>query len=186
MIESDPDVLVGESFGFSGRIVDDMGNPLSTNLNFLFHGQYVETLSTNSDGQFVHEYLVPHYTEAGPNTITIQYIPEEFYLPSSSTWQLQVYHNTRIEMAEFEGVLNSTVPISGFVYDKVDRPIEGLSVRLVMDSDFPVDGVTDGNGMFSIPVHIPFGTELGYHNLTATFAGNDYYIYNSTESRIFI
>ncbi len=185
-IESDPNVLVGESFGFSGRIVDDMGNPLSTNLNFLFHGQYVETLSTNSDGQFVHEYLVPHYTEAGPNTITIQYTPEEFYLPSSSTWQLQVYHNTRIEMAEFEGVLNSTVPISGFVYDKADRPIEGLSVRLVMDSDFPVDGVTDGNGMFSIPVNIPFGTELGYHNLTATFAGNDYYIYNSTESRIFI
>jgi hypothetical protein len=89
-------------------------------------------------------------------------------------------------MAEFEGLLNSTATISGFVYDKADRPIEGLSVRLVMDSDFPADGVTDSNGRFSIPVQIPFGTELGYHNLTATFAGNDYYIYNSTESRIFV
>ena len=39
---------------------------------------------------------------------------------------------------------------------------------------------------FQVPVQIPFGTKLGYHNLTATFAGNDYYIYNSTESRIFI
>ena len=186
-IDSDPDVLVGESFGFNGRIVDDMGNPLSTDLKFLFHGQYVETLQTDGDGQFVHEYIVPHYSEAGLNTITVQYVPEGFYyLPSSSTWQLQVYHNTRIEMVESEGVLNSTTTISGFVYDKADRPVEGLSVRLIMDSNFPVDGVTDSDGMFAIPILIPFGTELGYHNLTATFAGDDYYIYNSTESRIFI
>ena len=55
-----------------------------------------------------------------------------------------------------------------------------------MDSNFPVDGVTDANGMFSVPVQILFGTELGYHNLTATFAGDEYYIHNSTESRIFV
>ncbi|MDP6908742.1 MAG: hypothetical protein QF371_04510, partial [Flavobacteriales bacterium] len=185
-IESDPDVLVGESFDFSGRIIDDMGNPMSTSLQFLFHGQYVETLQTDENGEFVHEYIVPHYSDAGPNTITVQYVPEQYYLPSSSTWQLQVYHNTRLEMAEFEGLLNSTATISGFVFDKADRPIPGLSVRLVMDSNFPTDGVTDGNGMFSIPVQIPFGTELGYHNLTATFAGDEYYIHNSTESRIFV
>ena len=185
-IESDSEVIVGESFTFNGRIVDDMGNPLSTNLNFLFQGQYVGSLETDSDGRFLHEYLVPHYTQAGSNTITVQYIAEEFYLPSSSIWQLQVFHNTRIEIGEFEGLLNSTVPVNGFVYDKADRPIEGLSVRLVMDTGFPVDGVTDANGEFIIPLQIPFGTNLGYHNLTVSFAGNDEYIDNSTESRIFV
>ena len=185
-IESDSEVIVGESFEFSGRIIDDMGNPLSTNLNFLFQGQYVEGLVTDSDGRFSHEYLVPHYTDAGSNTITVTYVAEDYYLPSSSIWQLQVFHNTRIEMNEFEALLNSTVPITGFVYDKADRPIEGLSVRLVMDSNFPIDGITDSNGEFSIPLNVPFGTELGYHNLTVTFAGNDEYIDNFTESRIFV
>ncbi len=163
-----------------------MGNPLSTNLNFLFHGQYVSSLQTDSDGRFFNEYVVPHYTEAGPNTITVQYIPEEYYLSSSSTWQLQVYHNTRIEMVEFDGLVNSTVPISGFVYDKANRPIEGLSVRLVMDSGFPIDGITDSSGQFSIPLYIPSGTFLGYHNITVSFAGNEQYIDNSTDSRIYI
>jgi len=187
MLESEKsEVTVGDSFEFSGRIVDDMGNPLSTNLNFLFHGQYVGTLVTDSDGRFSHEYLVPHYTEAGANTVTVQYVAEEFYLPSSSILMLQVFHNTRIEMGEFEGILNSTTPITGFVYDDADRPIEGLNVRLVMDSVFPIDGVTDSNGEFTIPLNIPFGTALGYHNLTITSFSTNEYIDNSTESRIFI
>ena len=187
MVESEEsEVTVGDSFEFSGRIVDDMGNPLSTNLNFLFHGQYVETLVTDSDGRFSHEYLVPHYTEAGANTVTVQYVAEEFYLPSSSILMLQVFHNTRIEMDEFEGILNSTTPITGFVYDDADRPIEGLNVRLVMDSVFPIDGVTDSNGEFTISLNVPFGTALGYHNLTLTSFSTNEYIDNSTESRIFI
>ena len=185
-IDSDSEVIVGETFAFSGRIIDDMGNPLSTNLNFLFHGQYVDSLQTDNDGRFSNEYIVPHYIEAGPNTITVQYVPEEYYFSSSSTWQLQVYHNTRIEMVEFDGLVNSTVPISGFVYDKANRPIEGLSVRLVMDSGFPVDGITDSSGQFSIPLYIPSGTSLGYHNITVSFAGNGQYIDNSTDSRIYI
>ena len=186
-------VTVGDSFVFSGRIVDDVGNPLSTNLNFLFHSQYVDTLLTDSDGRFSHEYIIPHYTEAGVNTVTVQYVAEEFYLPSSSILMVQVKHDTRIEMGEFEGLLNSTTPITGVVYDKANRPIEGLNVRLMMNSDFlpdseflPIDGVTDVNGQFSIPLDVPFGTNLGYHNLSVTFAGNDEYHLNSTESRIFI
>ena len=186
-------VTVGDSFEFSGRIVDDMGNPLSTNLNFLFHGQYVDTLITDSDGRFSYEYMIPHYTEAGSNTVTVQYVAEEFYLPSSSILMLQVKHDIRIEMGEFEGLLNSTIPVTGFVYDRADRPVEGLNVRLVMNSDFlpdseflPIDGVTNANGEFSIPLNIPFGTQLGYHNLSVTFAGDNEYHLNSTESRIFI
>ena len=187
VVESEKsEVIVGDSFEFSGRIVDDMGNPLSTNLNFLFHGQYVDTVVTDSDGRFSYVYLVPHYTEAGANTVTVQYFAEEFYLPSSSILMLQVFHNTRIEMGEFEGLLNSTTPITGFVYDDADRPIEGLSVRLVMDSVLPIDGVTDSNGEFNIPLNLPFGTELGYHNLTIISFSTDEYIDNSTESRIFI
>ena len=91
-------VTVGDSFVFSGRIVDDVGNPLSTNLNFLFHSQYVDTLLTDSDGRFSHEYIIPHYTEAGVNTVTVQYVAEEFYLPSSSILMVQVKHDTRFEM----------------------------------------------------------------------------------------
>ena len=65
---------------------------------------------------------------------------------------VQVKHDTRIEIGEFEGLLNSTTPITGVVYDKANRPIEGLNVRLMMNSDFlqdseflPIDGVTDVN-----------------------------------------
>ena len=92
VIESESDVLVGESFNFSGNIVDDMVISLDTNLNFYFHGQYVDTLETTPEGQFFYEYQVPYDAEAGSNAITVQYIAEDFYLPSSSTWALQVYH----------------------------------------------------------------------------------------------
>ena len=183
---SDSDVLVGESFNFSGRIIDDMGNPLKTNLNFLFHGIYVDDLSTDDNGNFEHTYLVPHETIAGSNTITVNYIPDEFYLPSSSTWQLQVYHNIHIEMGEFRGFLNSTVPVTGWVNDTAGRPIEGLKVKLEMEPNLRIDGVTDINGMFTIPVEIPFGMDLGYHNVTVSADSNEYYIDNSTQSRIFI
>ena len=186
VIESESDVLVGESFNFSGNIVDDMGNPLDTNLNFYFHGQYVDTLETTPEGQFFYEYQVPYDAEAGSNAITVQYIAEDFYLPSSSTWALQVYHNTRITMEDFEGLTNSTITVTGYVYDKADRPIEGIDVRVVLDEGFPVDGTTDATGQFSVDMLIPFGTELGYHNLTATFESNDMYIGNSTMSQLFV
>ena len=194
MLESDKSIVtVGDSFVFSGRIVDDMGDSLSTDLNFLFYGQYVDTLVTDGDGYYTYQYLVPHYTQAGSNTVTVQYIAEGFYLPSSSTLMIQIKHDTRIETEEFEGLLNSTIMISGTVYDKVDRPIQGLDIRLMMeasflpDSDFlPVDGTTNSDGKFSIPLNVPFGTGLGYHNFTITFAGNDEYHLNSTESRIFV
>jgi hypothetical protein len=89
-------------------------------------------------------------------------------------------------MNDFEGILDTTVPITGYAYDKADRPINNLSIRLVLDSGFPIDGVTDSNGKFSIPLPLPFGLELGNHNLTATFAGNNFYINNFTSSNIFI
>jgi protocatechuate 3,4-dioxygenase beta subunit len=185
-IESDADVIVGETFSFSGRIIDDMNEPLSTNLNFYFHGQFVDTLVTDGDGKFYYEYRVPTDSDAGPNAISVHYISEGYYRASSSTWQLQVYHNTRIVMNDFEGILDTTVPITGYAYDKADRPINNLSIRLVLDSGFPIDGVTDSNGKFSIPLPLPFGLELGNHNLTATFAGNNFYINNFTSSNIFI
>ena len=167
-------------------IIDDMNEPLSTNLNFYFHGQFVDTLVTDGDGNFYYEYKVPTDSDAGPNAISVHYISEGFYRASSSTWQLQVYHNTRIVMNDSEGILDTTVPITGYAYDKADRPISNLSIRLVLDSGFPIDGITDSNGKFSIPLPLPFGLELGNHNLTATFAGNNYYISNFTESKIHI
>ena len=185
-IESDADVIVGETFSFSGRIIDDMDDPLSTELNFYFHGQFVDTLLTDGDGKFYYEYRVPTDSDAGPNAISVHYISEGFYRASSSTWQLQVYHNTRIVMDDSEGILDTTVPIIGYAYDKADRPISNLSIRLVLDSGFPIDGTTDTNGKFTIPLPLPFGLELGNHNLTATFAGNDYYISNFTNSKIHI
>lgn len=185
-IESDKDVIVGETFSFTGRIIDDMDEPLSTELNFYFHGQFVDTLVTDGDGKFYYEYKVPTDSDAGPNAISVHYISEGFYRASSSTWQLQVYHNTRIVMDDFEGILDTTVPIVGYAYDKADRPISNLSIRLVLDSGFPIDGITDSNGKFTIPLPLPFGLELGNHNLTATFAGNDYYITNFTTSKIHI
>ena len=135
-----------------------MDNPLDTNLNFYFHGQYVDTLETTPEGQFFYEYQVPYDAEAGSNAITVQYIAEDFYLPSSSTWALQVYHNTRITMEDFEGLTNSTITVTGYVYDKADRPIEGIDVRVVLDEGFPVDGTTDATGQFSVDMLIPFGT----------------------------
>ncbi len=185
-INSSPEVLVGESFNFSGQIVDDMGNPLSTELNFYFHGQYIDTLVTTSNGSFFYEYMVPYDSDAGSNAITVQYLAEDFYLPSSSTWQLQVYHNTRISMEDFEGVTNSSVTIKGYVFDKADRPIEGIDVRVVLESGFPIDGTTDSTGMFEVYMRIPLVIDLGHHNLTATFAGNDMYVRNSTTSQLFI
>ena len=185
-IESDADVIVGETFSFSGRIIDDMNEPLSTTLNFYFHGQFVDTLVTDGDGKFYYEYKVPTDSDAGPNAISAHYISEGFYRASSSTWQLQVYHNTRIVMDDFEGILDTTVPITGYAYDRADRPVSNLSIRLVLDSGFPIDGMTDSNGQFSIPLPLPFELELGNHNLTATFAGNNYYISNFTESEIYI
>ncbi|MDG1543429.1 MAG: hypothetical protein P8R34_00415, partial [archaeon] len=111
-IESDADVIVGETFSFSGRIIDDMDDPLSTELNFYFHGQFVDTLLTDGDGKFYYEYRVPTDSDAGPNAISVHYISEGFYRASSSTWQLQVYHNTRIVMDDSEGILDTTVPIT--------------------------------------------------------------------------
>ena len=89
-------------------------------------------------------------------------------------------------MEDFEGLTNSTITVTGYVYDKADRPIEGIDVRVVLDEGFPVDGTTDATGQFSVDMLIPFGTELGYHNLTATFESNDMYIGNSTMSQLFV
>ena len=183
---SDSEVIVGETFSFNGTLNDDMGNPLKATLSFSFGGSFIETVESNSNGYFEYTYLVPNESIAGPNTIVVTYIPDEFYLSSSSSWVLQVSHNIRIELPDYSSVTNTTETISGFVYDKANRPVSSLEVRLTMDSGFPLIGKTDGSGEFKIDLEIPFGTSLGYHNLSVESLGNNYYIGNSTSSKLFV
>ena len=183
---SDSEVIVGETFSFNGTLNDDMGNPLKATLSFSFGGSFIETVESNSNGYFEYTYLVPNESIAGPNTIVITYIPDEFYLSSSSSWVLQVSHNIRIELPDYSSVTNTTETISGFIYDKANRPVSSLEVRLTMDSGFPLIGKTDGSGEFKIDLEIPFGTSLGYHNLSVESLGNNYYIGNSTSSKLFV
>ena len=170
-VESKAEVLVGESFIFSGSIVDDMESPLNTSLGFYFDGKYVDTLWTDENGSFYNEYTVPVETKAGPNMLTIQYVSNDFYLASSFNWQLQVYHDIRIETGEFEGILNSSASISGVVYDKANRTVDDLEIRMFFDGySLPVDTITDSQGIFTFTLDMPFGTELGYHQLNFIFA----------------
>ena len=186
VLVSDSEVIVGETFTFNGTLKDDMNNPLQATLSFSFDGSLVETIESDSNGYFENTYLVPNESIAGPNTIVITYIPDEFYLSSTSSWVLQVSHNIRLELPDYSSMTNTTETISGFVFDKADRPVSNLEVRLTLDSGFPLIGKTDELGEFKIDLDIPFGTSLGYHNLTVESFGNNYYIGNSTNSKLFV
>lgn len=183
---SDSEVIVGESFTFNGTLRDDMGNPLSATLSFSFGGKVIETIESDSSGYFDKTYLVPDESIAGPNTIMVTYIPDEFYLSSTSSWVLKVSHNIRIDLSDYTSMTNSTEVISGFVFDKANRPVSSLEVRLTLDSGFPQIAKTNVDGKFQIDLEIPFGTSLGYHNLTVESLGNNYYIGNSTTSKLFV
>ena len=183
---SDSEVIVGETFSFNGTLKDDMGNPLESTLSFSFGGNLINTIESNSDGYFEYTYLVPDESLAGPNTIVVTYIPDEFYFSSTSSWVLQVSHNIRIELPDYSSMTNTTEIISGFIFDKADRPVSSLEVRLTLDSGFPIVTSTNSEGKFSIGLEIPYGTSLGYHNITAESLGNNYYIGNSTTSKLFV
>ena len=186
VLSSDSEVIVGETFSFNGTLKDDMDNPLKATLSFSFDGNIIETIESNSNGYFENIYLVPDESLAGPNTIVVTYIPDEFYLSSTSSWVLQVSHNIRIELPDYSSMTNTTESISGFVFDKADRPVSSLEVRLTLDSGFPLITNTNSDGEFSVDLEIPYGTSLGYHNLTAESLGNNYYIGNSTTSKLFV
>ena len=100
VLSSDSEVIVGETFSFNGTLKDDMGNPLKATLSFSFDGNIIQTIESNSNGYFENIYLVPDESIAGPNTIVVTYIPDEFYLSSTSSWVLQVSHNIRIELPD--------------------------------------------------------------------------------------
>ena len=185
-IISDSEVLVGESFSFNGTLQDDMGNPLKSTLYFYYDNDFVETIEADQFGHFENTYYVPESSKAGLNEIRIQYFAEGYYLSSVSSWQLEVSHNIRIEMSDHVAMTNSTKIIQGFVYDKANRPVDNLEVRLTLDSGLPLIGKTNNFGEFAIDLQIPFGTSLGYHNLTAESFGNEYYIGNVTTSQLFV
>ena len=83
----------------------------------------------------------------------INYVPDEFYLSSASSWQLQVSHNIRIEMPDYSAMTNSTEIISGFVFDKANRPVSNLEVRLALDSGFPIISKTKDHMCFHSANH---------------------------------
>ena len=186
ILSSDSEVIVGETFSFNGTLKDDMGNPLKAMLSFSFDGNIIETIESNSNGYFENSYLVPEESVAGPNTIMVTYIPDEFYLSSTSSWVLQVSHNIRIELPDYTSMTNTTEMISGVVFDKANRPVSSLEVRLTLDSGFPLISNTNSDGEFNINLEIPFGTSLGFHNITVESLGNNYYIGNSTSSKLFV
>ena len=53
---------------------------------------------------------------------------------------------------------NKTESISGFVFDKANRPVSSLEVRLTLDSGFPLITNTNSDGEFSVDLEIPYGT----------------------------
>ncbi|OIR11281.1 MAG: hypothetical protein BEU05_00875 [Marine Group III euryarchaeote CG-Bathy2] len=173
-------VLVGESFHVSGGLTDDLGAALQGDIEFYLGGLPVATLATGSDGSYSYDFAVPTDLLAGQNTLTVQFAGSGWFLPSSASQQVQVYHTTHLTVAPAEGVLNLTTFIEGSIVDRAGRPVPGLILRAALPDGTEGAAISDAEGNFAIPLALPFSLGVGDYNVTVTFAGSQDYYGNST------
>ena len=173
-------VNVGDKVTVTGKLTDVQGNALAGQNVSIKLGETTETAQTSDDGTFTYDYET---TTVGVIPISAVFEDNGFYLGSASSSQdVVVVTSTKIVVDEITSpvTIGTNVEITGKLTDANDNPIAAQDITLYINGEaVNAEITTDDQGIFTYSY---LTTANGLYNVTAEYAGQDYYLENKTSN----
>ncbi|MBK39566.1 MAG: hypothetical protein CMB50_05015 [Euryarchaeota archaeon] len=157
-----------ELISLSGLLLDSVDRPVGNmTLSIYLDGIFLTNVTSTENGTFDVFYPVPADMTLGPVTMDVQYAGAEFYLPSSSSIDWQVFSSVNLEIIPPTAVaIGDTVAFTGTVRDNLPAGwIPGHNVDIRIDGMLIGNATTDENGVWILNWTIPSNMELGSHTI---------------------
>jgi hypothetical protein len=153
----------------TGTVRDSTGTPLS-NATVTVSGDALQTtVKTNATGQFRASYR-PTVVEAGPKTLTVNYVPDDTgkYLGSSATDTVEVRpvdSSVTLVNATAAARFSEAVRVRGRVHSG-EQSVPGVLVAVSVGDDVLMTTRTDQSGTFEAATHLPANIPTGERTLS--------------------
>ena len=126
-------VIAGNNLHIQGYIVDDLDTGFETQLSILLPDGVINVTSSSS-GFFQYDYLTPLEVEAGVYVLNVSFEGSSVYFASSNSDEFRVIHDTVISLDTTEATLNTTNYIEGTVLDQLGRPVDNITVHIILNN----------------------------------------------------
>lgn len=175
-------VIRGEYSEISGKLWNQINNIGidSKEIKIYWNNSAPVTSTTNSDGEFSYNYLIPT-DDFGEVEVKTAFEDDEHYLGSNNTTKFNVFAKTYISLSVYplkdEIYRNTTIYINGSLVDDLGKNLKEMDIELYSDlTGYIEENKTndDGNFIFKYdvaPNHLP--TTI---NFIVKFAGSGFYL----------
>jgi len=164
----------GELERFQGVIRDELGNGVEgLHLDIYLRNKFLQWTLTDENGNYDLNILLNSTLSLGEADVRIQFNGTSYYSQSNSSYSTYIFASTHLVLLETPYVTRDLIFLSGTLFDNMNTALSNMSITLEFN-DESIDIITNATGNFSQQYIDPI--VLGFHTLTASFAGKGYYL----------
>ena len=172
----------GEIVNIEGIVLDINNNPVDfEKVALKWNETWIGESSTNADGEFTYNYLVPNDEGLGDLNVTGIFNETDEYKSSSNYANYTVFSNTIITLdlnplSTQEIYRNSTIYLNGTLTDNLGNKLDGRDINLWFDLGYFDSDTTDGNGNFSFQYFVDKEHDLGLLGFSFKYDGDGLFL----------
>ena len=158
-------------------------------VQLVVEGILINTVFTDSNGDFSFDWLVPDIFDFGNRTLVAEVAPQGYYRGGDGNVTFFLSHRSwvTLELASIDATRGDTWSLSGrlYDYDTVDRDgLVGEELVVSLDGTVLFSTTTGADGIWSATVQATMDLERGEHELSVMFAGTQAHLEASSERTV--
>ena len=183
-------VAVNQTVTVTGSVVDNqLVGVEGHEVQLVVEGILINTVFTDSNGDFSFDWLVPDIFDFGNRTLVAEVAPQGYYRGGDGNVTFFLSHRSwvTLELASIDATRGDTWSLSGrlYDYDTVDRDgLVGEELVVSLDGTVLFSTTTGADGIWSATVQATMDLERGEHELSVMFAGTQAHLEASSERTV--
>ena len=184
-------VAVNETVSITGSVVDNqLVGVANHEVQLVVEGIVITSLTTNEQGDFSFEWVVPDIFDFGNRTLVAEVAPQGYYRGGEGNVSFFLSHRSWVTLIFADGTdatRGDVWELSGRLYDfdTVDRDgLVGFELQVKLDGNTLFTTTTGANGEWTATVPATMDLERGDHTIAVEFEGTQAHLSADAESTV--
>ena len=184
-------VAVNETVTITGSVVDNQLVGIANHeVQLVVEGIVINTLSTDGNGDFTFQWIVPDIFDFGNRTLVAEVAPQGYYRSGEGNVSFFLSHRSWVTLLFEDGIdatRGDTWELSGRLYDfdTVDRDgLVGFELLVQLDGNTLFTTTTGADGAWSATVPATMDLTRGDHTITVVFEGTQAHLPAEAENSV--
>ena len=184
-------VAVNQTVTITGSVVDNqLVGVANHEIQLVVEGIVISTLTTDQNGAFTYDWVVPDIFDFGNRTLFAESPPQGYYRAGEGNVSFFLSHRSWVTLVFDDGIdatRGDTWELSGRLYDfdTVDRDgLVGFELLVQLDGNTLFTTTTGADGAWSATVPATMDLSRGEHTISVVFEGTQAHLPADAESSV--